>query len=324
VGVSVRTAATLTLATAALAGRPREVTTADGVRLHVEEFGAAGAAGTVVLLHGYGQSSRLWAGQVRDLCAARPELRVVTYDHRGHGRSGRTSREAATIEQLARDLAAVLDLVSPDAPAVVAGHSMGGMTIMALAEQRPEWFGTRVAGAAFVATSSGELAGVTHGLPKPVAALLKKALPRLNEKALRDELAGKPRRVAPGTARLIFGPGAHPEDLRLTLEDMTGCSAQTVAYFLSTFDDHDRRAALAALADVPVVVLAGDRDRLCPLSHSQAIAAAIPHARLVAYPGAGHMVQLERRHQVSRQLVELVAEALPGAAPGAAPGAVAG
>ncbi|WP_089404536.1 alpha/beta fold hydrolase [Geodermatophilus saharensis] len=108
-------------------GRLRTVTTEDGVALHVEEFGAEQPVATVVLAHGYVQSSRLWAGQVRDLLEARPDLRVVTYDHRGHGRSGATTRDRATIEHLGRDMARVVEEVAPAGPVVVAGHSMGGM-----------------------------------------------------------------------------------------------------------------------------------------------------------------------------------------------------
>ncbi len=294
-----------------LEGRLHTVVTEDGVTLHVEEHGPANATATLVLAHGYVQSSRLWAGQVRDVLAARPDLRVVVYDHRGHGRSGRATRETAHLEQLARDLVAVIDTVAPTGPVVLGGHSMGGMTIMALAEQRPELFGDRVVGAAFVATSSGELGDVTYGMPKPAAALFKLMTPRLNERALRREQAGKARTVAPGTARMIFGLAADPEHVRETLEDMTGCSAETVAYFHATFSDHDRRAALVAMAEVPAVVLVGDRDLLCPLPHSQAIAAELPLAELTIYPGAGHMVQLERRAEVSRRIVALLDRAVP-------------
>ncbi len=297
-----------------LEGRQRTVVADDGVTLHLEEHGLEQAAGTVVLAHGYVQSSRVWAGQVRDLSAARPDLKVVVYDHRGHGRSARTTREAARLEQLARDLVTVLDAVAPTGPVVLVGHSMGGMTIMALAEQRSELFGERVVGVGFVATSSGELKDVTYGMPRPAAAAFKLLTPRLNERALRREQAGKPRKLAAGTARLIFGLAADPEHVRETLEDMAGCSAETVAYFHATFSDHDRRSALAALADVPAVVLVGDRDLLCPLPHSQAIAAALPLGELTIFPGAGHMVQLERRPEVSRRLGALLDVVMPQAA----------
>jgi len=86
---------------------------------------------------------------------------------------------------------------------------------------------------------------------------------------------------------------------------MAGCSAHTVADFHWTFTDHDRLAALAALADIPTVVLVGTRDLLCPVDHSRALAQAVPSAQLTLFPGAGHMLQLERSPEVSAKLVEL-------------------
>ena len=54
---------------------------------------------------------------------------------------------------------------SGDGPVVLVGHSMGGMTIMALAEQHPEWFGSKILGVALISTSAGELQASTLGLP---------------------------------------------------------------------------------------------------------------------------------------------------------------
>lgn len=293
--------------------RPRTVTAEDGVQLSVHEYGArTGIAVTVVLAHGYVQSSALRNGQVRDLVEARPDLRVVTYDHRGHGRSHRTTRDRATIEQLGRDLARVLDEVAPDGPIVVGGHSMGGMTLMALAELRPELFGDRVLGAAFVATSAGGLADVSWGLPAPVSRAVKRLMPVLNEQVVKAEAKGKPRKVGAADARLIFPRKADPSLVREALEVHRGTSAETVAAFLPTFSEHDRLVALEALTHVPSVVIAGDKDLLCPLPHSKAIADALPQSELTVFPGVGHMVHLERRAEVSRILLSLVDRALAG------------
>ena len=289
--------------------RVRQLPVAGGVLLHVEEHGPADAGATLVLAHGYVQSCRVWDRQVAALLTARPDLRVLSYDHRGHGRSGRSPAELAELGQLGRDLAAVLDTL-PEGPVVLAGHSMGGMTVMAFAEQHPELIGPRVVGVALVGTSPGRLAEVTYGLPRAVARGAQALLPRSNELARRRESAGK--RALPNRwmSRLIFGKGARPADVRMTMDVMARCSAATVADFHATFGEHDRLAALAALSDVPVTVLVGSRDLLCPVSHSEAIAQALPHSTLLVYPGAGHMVQLERAAEVSRRLVELC-EALP-------------
>lgn len=292
------------------AGRSRTVRAEDGVELAVTEYGAQDPTATVVLSHGYVQSSKLWAGQVRDLVDTRPDLKVVTYDHRGHGRSGRTPREGATIAQLGRDMAQVIDAVAPSGPVVVVGHSMGGMTLMALAEEHPELLGERVVGAAFVGTSSGGLADVTLGLPSPVAKVVRKVLPLLNEQAVKAELAGKPRKVGPLDARAIFPRGVDAALVAQALDVHRECSAETVAAFHATFADHDRLTALEALAHVPALVVVGDKDVLCPIEHSRAIARALPTSELVVYPGVGHMVHMERRPEVSRALIGLVDRAV--------------
>ena len=291
------------------AGATRTVTADDGVALHVEVSGPEDAAATVVLVHGYVLSNRLWDDQVAALTAARPDLRVVTYDQRGHGRSARTVAERSTIEQLGKDLLTVLDAVAPTGPVVLVGHSMGGMTLMALAEQHPELLGPesgggRIVGVALVSTSSAGLAEVTWGLGV-LGPLAQKLRPKLNEAARRRELAGKKARPQVGTQRLLFGTDPDPVAVARTADVMAGCSAHTVADFAATFADHDRRAALAALAHVPTLVLVGTRDLLCPVEHSRELARAVPTAQLVLFPGAGHLLQLERSPEVSARLVEL-------------------
>ncbi len=291
-------------------GRPLEVTADDGVVLRGTVHGPADATSTVVLVHGYELSERLWAHQVEALRSARPDLRVVTYDHRGHGASDRSPAAHATLAQLGVDLYAVVMAAAPAGPVLLVGHSMGGMTLMAFAERHPVYVAERLVGAAFLSTSPGRLLEVTYGLPKVVGRLAQRSLPWFNERAQAREQAGRGKPARPGIARLLFGAGALPEDVEATLAVMAACPAATVADFHATFVDHDRVAALEAFAPVPVLVLCGSRDRICPLDHSRDVAAALPHGRLVVYPGAGHMVQLERAAEVSARLVEL-ADALP-------------
>jgi len=298
----------------ALEGRPAAVETGDGVVLHAEVHGPDSAAGTVVLLHGYQLSQRLWARQVHALREARPDLRVVTYDHRGHGRSGRGTAERATLGQLGRDLRTVLDALA-HGPALLAGHSMGGMTVMSFAEQFPHLVRDRVAGVGLLATSSAGLAQNTFGVHPVLARVAHAAVPRLNAWAHRRVERGGRKPAAPATRWLLFGERPDPFDVRRTQEVLDGTHAATNHHFYATFGDHDRTHALAHLAEVPVVVAAGERDRITPVEHARAIAAALPHARFVTYPRCGHMVQLERAHDLSRRLVALADEAVPATAP---------
>ena len=105
--------------------------------------GSADAPVTVVFVHGYCLRMESWHFQRRQLERRwGAAVRMVFYDQRGHGRSGTPSVASCTIGQLGRDLDAVLRSVAPDGPVVLVGHSMGGMTILALARQRPELFGS--------------------------------------------------------------------------------------------------------------------------------------------------------------------------------------
>jgi pimeloyl-ACP methyl ester carboxylesterase len=290
-----------------------ELVTADGVRLHGETYGPAPAPATVVLLHGYQLSQRLWARQVEALRTALPELRVLTYDHRGHGLSDRGPADRATLGQLARDLRLVLD-TQTQGPVVLVGHSMGGMTIMSLAEQHPELLHERVAGVALLGTSSGGLAENTFGLPTVVARVAHVTVPRYNGWARRRVERGRPKPASPGTRWLLFGERPDPLDVRRTQDVLDATHPATSDDFYGTFALHDRTHALAALRDLPVVLVAGDRDRLTPLAHACTIADALPHARFVVLPGSGHMLQLERADKVGEALVELCVSSLRPAA----------
>ncbi len=294
-----------------LAGERSTVTTEDGITLAVEEFGPADADTTLVFAHGWSLSSQCWHYQVRDLAEHLPGVRVITYDQRGHGRSDRTPRERANIAQLGRDLLAVIAQRVGDRPVVLAGHSMGGMTIMALAEQRPDLFGDQVVGVALVATSAGRLGENTFGMPRPVAAVGRRLVPRLMERQVAAEAAGKAvRPPSPaGTRRLLFGGAASPAQVRFTTELTAATPAETTAAFWYTFEDHDRRQALSVLRDVPVSIFVGANDKLCPEDHGREMAALLPHAELVVYPGAGHMLPLERHEDVTTRIARLARRA---------------
>jgi pimeloyl-ACP methyl ester carboxylesterase len=284
---------------------------ADGLPLHAQAHGPDDAPGTVVLLHGYQLSQRLWGRQVHALRTQRPDLRVLTYDHRGHGGSGRTRPERASLLQLGQDLQAVLEQAAPAGPVVLAGHSMGGMTVMSWAEQHPHELGDRVTGVGLLSTSSGGLAENDFGLHPRLAALAHHAVPRLQAWVHRRVERGRRQPPSPGTRWLLFGTEADRADVRRTQEVLDGTPAATSAHFYPTFGDHDRRHALEHLARVPVLVACGDLDRITPLAHTHALAEALPHATLVVYPGAGHMIMLERAHDVTRRLLALVGAAVP-------------
>jgi pimeloyl-ACP methyl ester carboxylesterase len=115
-----------------LGGLQRTVRSADGTRLHARIFGPDGAP-TLVLAHGWTEELRLWSDVITDLSAR--GLRLVAYDLRGHGDSGRASDGDYSLRRFGEDVEAILAAcVAPGDPATVAGHSLGAMSIAAWAQ----------------------------------------------------------------------------------------------------------------------------------------------------------------------------------------------
>lgn len=283
----------------------QRIRTSDGVELHA----AVGGDGpvTVVLAHGWTLDTRIWEPVARRIAGS---ARVVTYDHRGHGRSGAAPVGTMTLERLADDLATVIAETAPEGPVVLGGHSMGGMAAMALAERHPGLV-SRVRGLALVSTASGGLAGHSLGLRPRAAAAVRVVERRLytSSRWERRPTLGNPRALAPALRWLLLGPDADAAARRLTYAAVASCRPVTVSGFRPTLEAHERDAALAAFADVPTVVLVGSRDRLTPVSSARRIAAALPSAGLTIYPGAGHMLPVERVAAVAAHLSALVAGA---------------
>jgi len=300
--------------------RVSRVVTDDGVSLHVEEVGALDAAVTVVFAHGWTLTQECWLYQRRELAGA--DLRLVFYDQRGHGRSSRPSFERCTLDDLGRDLLTVIEAVEPAGAVVLVGHSMGGMTIMALADAHPELFGGGgpVRGVALLATSSGMLAEVTLGLPAAFARGLRRVLPRTASTVTRWGDRIESRRPAGGDLSFAamkyfsYGGPVPPSLVELMERMVAQCPLSVAAQFGRALLDHDKLAALPALRDVATLVVVGDADVLTPAEHSRSMAAALPAAELVILPGAGHMLQLERPQLLTLHLRTLFARATAAAA----------
>jgi len=287
----------------------------DGVPLHVEEVGPEQAAVTVVFCHGYTLQQAAWHFQRRDLARDNPG-KLVFWDQRSHGRSGRSSHERSTIDQLGSDLFHVLEQCAPTGKVVLVGHSMGGMTIMALAHAHPELFGDRVVGVALIGSSPGLFGEIRVGVPALLANAGRRAAPFVGlPLRTRPTLFERPRRLGTDLAFLMtrrggFGGESVPPSLVDFTERMIAeTPVDVIAEFFDTFADHDKLQALHVLDPVEVLVLVGSEDRVTPVEHSRQIAAALPRAQLVVLEGAGHMVMLEREALVTLQLRALVKRA---------------
>lgn len=154
------------------------------VRGHAAPAGTAEGP-TLVLAHGWCLAAETWDRVVAELQARRPHLRVITYDQPGHGLSTPGHDRQVSLLDLGATLREVIAETAPEGDVVLGGHSMGGMTVMALAQVAPELFAERVRGAALVGTASwlgtrrpipgegiamavlGRLPAGTRGHPRP-------------------------------------------------------------------------------------------------------------------------------------------------------------
>ncbi len=272
---------------------------------------------TVVFCHGYALSLDCWHHQ---RAAYRGLVRTVFYDQRSHGRSGRSPEGHATIEQLSRDLKRVLDDLTHDDPVVLVGHSMGGMTIMALARQHPELFGTKVVATALLSTTAG---GLDTGrilfpmLPAGIGSnLISRAVGALSRghRAV-DALRNRGHDIALAvTDAYAFGPGVSGELVEFVYDLLNRTPFDVVADFYPAFATLDLWDACPVLAQVPTSIICGTGDKITAIGHARKLHAKIHGSDLYECDGAGHMVILERPHDVNAELGQLFTTAVDAVA----------
>ncbi len=305
---------------------PLTVVADDGLPLHVEidelDPEIVGGKGlrarrrhaelTVVFVHGYALNLDSWHFQ---RAAYRGLVRTVYYDQRSHGRSGRSDEEHANIEQLGLDLVRVLDHAVPDGPVVLVGHSMGGMTIVALAEQHPELFGDRVVGVGLVGTTAGGVDPhriVLPLLPSTVGGQLAQRLVAVLARGPRtvDRFRRIGRSIAlVATDGLAFGDAVPARYVEFVDEMLSATPFGVVADFFPTFGTLEKFETVHAMSSVPTAIICGTEDKLTPIEHSRKLHELIGGSTLLECAGAGHMVMLERHDQVNAELDQLLAAA---------------
>jgi pimeloyl-ACP methyl ester carboxylesterase len=285
------------------------VTTADGLALVTRQIGPEVAEMTVILLHGLLGDRDSWRCQTSHLTSRHPDIRVIAYDERGHGRSGRGCALSNTLGQLARDLDAVIDTTTPTGHIVLVGHSMGAMTIQQYLQHHQSCNTDRITGVGLIATAAADI--TRHGLGRLLATPLAGGacapvahIPASAEAVRTTAVrATEPiwRRVikkAPTLAALINAP-----------------QLPILAGFLDSISHFDGTAAYRALSRTPTLIICGTVDWVTPPHHSAAIAAAVSAAEFVDVPGAGHMLMLDRPDVVNDRLDALLKRARRELAP---------
>jgi len=250
----------------------------NGTSLHYLDAGPAQASDAVLLLHAFPLHAGMWA---RELAALAPRHRVVAPDYRGLGKTP-PSGEPSTMEHVAADVRALLAHLRVER-AVVVGLSMGGYVALELFRQAPALFrGLALCDTKASADTPEAAAGreqfaktaIERGLEwvagEMVPKLLREGAPAAEAKAVRDLIrGGTPAGVAAAQRGMAVRPDSTP-----TLAGVT----------------------------CPALVVVGEEDRLTPPAEAEKLAAALPDARLVRIPGAGHLANLENPEAFLRAL----------------------
>lgn len=306
-----------------------EVETLDGVKLHVEvdeldpeREGEPGSDVTLVFLHGYALSLDCWHFQRR---ALRGKHRMIFYDHRSHGRSSRSSSNLSRISQLGADLAQILREVAGPGPIILIGHSMGGMTVMELARQHPEWFGGSdptdgvgpIVGVGLVCTSSDDLLDrhPVRGLPSRI--LARAAVPAMAALNRIPTVVEHTRRAGSDLTWLLTGVMTFPSPVppayvKFVGEMLSQTPLDVIADFYPAFADLDESEALRVINQLPTAVVGARQDLVTPFRHTVLLIEELPNADVLVLDPCGHMAMIEYHDRVSHLLEKLITRASGG------------
>jgi len=275
------------------ARRVREVLSSDGTKLYVEEFGLGDTAPLLVFSHGWACQGRFWRPQIEHFAASH---RVVVYDQRGHGWSDR-GKAPFSSSLLGNDLEAVLRaVVAGPRKAVVVGHSMGGMSVMAWAAGHPGSVSALARGAVLASTGPSELVGkstlIGSGrrfrgpLERTFASGLALTGPEMSNTRLTRRL------VKYGT----LGPRASVDVVAECSDIVLRCPSTVRGGWGKVLATIDVTAGVDSLV-VPTTVTVGTADKLTPVAHSEALSERLKQRgqlhEMLTMPLIGHMINIE-------------------------------
>ena len=290
-------------------GITRTVTTSDGVSLSVREYGSRDPAHTIVLLHGFCLTKDTWTIPIDHLLHRYGDsIRIISYDHRGHGDSAAAPMHTYRIDRLAADLADLLAALGVAGPLTLAGHSMGGMAALAYlgrpAGQQP----VQPHGLILVASAAGKLAerGLGRFLANPATDIFYELAQHAPRAAAEHAFRVLARPVCEVLVR-YGGYGAASRDARVAASAATinATPVATKAGFLRALRHHDQYRTLSSIT-ATTVVISGGADRLTPPAHAHDLAGGIPGAVLVHQPAAGHMLLNEAPRVISNAIVSVI------------------
>ena len=281
-----------------------DVVTEDGARLRVHAYGPR-TAEPIVLIHGWTCRIEYWNPQINALA---DRYRVIAYDLRGHGQSD-LGRRKPSPDVLADDLQTVLAAtVKSRKKALLVGHSMGGMTIMAWAARYPEQVKRFASAALLTNTGADHLLETTTVIPFLSAAKQVQARAGRYVVGAPVPISGLRAVTTAVFKARVMSPGATPEEVDFCQRIALSCKGRTRGAWGFALADLDVAAGLHNLT-VPTSVLAGSVDRLTPAKHSVQLAETLDECghldRLTILPGVGHMGNVEAADAFNDEIVRM-------------------
>lgn len=262
------------------------ITNANGIDLYYEVHGEGEP---LLLIMGLSLNSKSW---FRTIPALSEQYKVIVFDNRGVGRSGKPNTPYS-IELMAEDARAVLDAAEIES-AHVYGISMGGMIAQRLTLKYPE----RVKSLILGCTTSG---GEKHVQPSLEVSM---------HMASRGSSTATPEEVAWATAPIIYSQEFLENHRNLVAEDIEKRIEMPIlpyAYILQlqaclAHDTYDEIHQIK----VPTLVIHGDADRLVPYENGTTLAEKIPNAEFLTVKGAGHIYPTEACDLVNSKVLDFL------------------
>jgi pimeloyl-ACP methyl ester carboxylesterase len=246
-----------------------------------------GTGPPLLLIMGLGANATAWEMQITEL---RRQFQVIAYDNRGAGRSDKPD-EPYSMCQMADDAAGLLDALGI-VSAHVFGMSMGGMIAQELVLRHPDRVRALILGGTMAGGPAAIMAGPQLMLQwarlatMPPAQAIEAGLTFLYS----DEFLSQNRDRLVQRALETMHLMAPPYALRRQVMAIIG------------FNTHSRLRNIRAAA----LILTGTADKIVPAENSRALAARIPSARLIEFPGAGHGFLVEKAHETNAAVLEFL------------------
>ncbi len=275
-------------------GIPHDITRPDGSKIRVETYGAP-TAPPIVLTHGWGGDSTSFFYPKRDLT---DRFRLIVWDEPGLGRSTKPTNNDFSMEKFAADLDAVLGFAGQ--PAILVGHSIGGMILLTYARVYRATLRAKVAGLALVHTTYKDPVQTTKGaalysiLEKPLIIPMMYVTialyPLFWSLVWLSYLNGSLHR---STAKSSFAGTESQAQLNFCTAWTPRARPDIVARGMLGMMAFDETATLPGI-EVPTLVVVGDLDTTCPAEAGHYMVAKIPGAELATLSPARHMGLIEQ------------------------------